>query len=358
MKLIRQALIKLVGYTLISIVAYILVCLKILFFSVVALELGHSFSYTPFQQVQKKIYGIGFRNVWQGIPTCVEPNDDLVYVPKLGVCKFSNFEFDTVLNFDSYGRIVPNRIYTKESQPGIAILGDSHAMGWGVNDDQTFANILQSGTNKPVFNLAVSSYATERELKRLLLSGLLKKVDTIIITYCDNDIYANMKDLTKSEHEEQVKDFKRSLLTDAHGAMNSGLRKTAFSELIKYSLVVIPESIVDFIYGPIQNPSLDKHFNFENHYVSLTEILKRYKSYIDDKKIIVIYINEHGRKFIGFPVGIDKNLKFVSYQEPELNKSHFFNVDDHLNAHGHEAIGLWLTSLLKLSDSHDSPIKK
>ena len=67
------------------------------------------------------------------------------------------------------------------------MLGDSHAMDLGVNDADTFANVLQKTTGRPVYNLAVSSYGTYREVKRLLQSGLIKDVDTIIIQYCNND---------------------------------------------------------------------------------------------------------------------------------------------------------------------------
>ena len=38
-------------------------------------------------------------------------------------------------------------------------------MGWGVNDDETFSHYLEKKLNKKVYNLAVSSYGTVRELK-------------------------------------------------------------------------------------------------------------------------------------------------------------------------------------------------
>ena len=40
-------------------------------------------------------------------------------------------------------------------------------MGWGVNDNETFSAILEQKINRPVYNLAVSGYGTQRELIRL-----------------------------------------------------------------------------------------------------------------------------------------------------------------------------------------------
>lgn len=34
-------------------------------------------------------------------------------------------------------------------------------MGWGVNDDETFAALLERKLNKKIYNLAVSGFATK-----------------------------------------------------------------------------------------------------------------------------------------------------------------------------------------------------
>ncbi|MFP5462523.1 MAG: CidA/LrgA family protein, partial [Gammaproteobacteria bacterium] len=45
---------------------------------------------------------------------------------------------------------------------GIVVIGDSHAMGWGANDEETFAAQLQALSGRPVYNLGVASYGTAR----------------------------------------------------------------------------------------------------------------------------------------------------------------------------------------------------
>ena len=54
------------------------------------------------------------------------------------------------------------------------------------------ARVLEKKINRRVYNLAVSGYATERELIRLEKSNLLSKIDTIIIQYCNNDYHENL----------------------------------------------------------------------------------------------------------------------------------------------------------------------
>ena len=70
----------------------------------------------------------------------IEFDKDLIFIPKETSCEFKNFEYNTVLTFDKYGRYSNHPL---ENGPGIAVLGDSHAMGWGVNDNETFSAILE-----------------------------------------------------------------------------------------------------------------------------------------------------------------------------------------------------------------------
>ena len=138
---------------------------------------------------------LGYRKIWQTQKECVEFDSNLIFRPAIGKCIFKNIEFSTELNFNMNGRITKNNLI--ENNNGIAILGDSHAMGWGVNDEETFAALLENKINKKVYNLAVSGYATKRELERLQTSNLIEKIDTIIIQYCNNDYHENLLSVNK-----------------------------------------------------------------------------------------------------------------------------------------------------------------
>ena len=78
---------------------------------------------------------------------------------------FNNIEFKTIISFDEFGRTSDHPINNDSN--GIAVLGDSFAMGWGVNDKETFSYLLEKKINRPVYNLGVSGYGTIRELIRL-----------------------------------------------------------------------------------------------------------------------------------------------------------------------------------------------
>ena len=79
-------------------------------------------------------------------------------------------------------------------------------MGWGVNDDETFSYILQNILKRQVYNLAVSSYGTAREIIRLNKTNLLRNSNTLIIQYHENDINEN-KDFHKIKNDEYENKF-------------------------------------------------------------------------------------------------------------------------------------------------------
>jgi hypothetical protein len=64
-------------------------------------------------------------------------------------------------------------------------------MGWGVDDDETFASIIASKVKVPVLNLAVSSYGTVREIMRLRMHPRFQEANCIFIQYSWNDFQEN-----------------------------------------------------------------------------------------------------------------------------------------------------------------------
>ena len=75
-----------------------------------------------------------------------------MYKPKSGECIFNNPEFQTKLKFDNFKRIRDQNNKEINLNDYILVLGDSVAMGWGVNDDETFL-LFRKKTNKKVYNL-------------------------------------------------------------------------------------------------------------------------------------------------------------------------------------------------------------
>jgi len=65
-------------------------------------------------------------------------------------------------------------------------------MGWGVEQDSSFAQVLEKLSGKTVLNTAVSSYGTAREMRTLTFANL-DDVKTVIIQYCGNDLEENKR---------------------------------------------------------------------------------------------------------------------------------------------------------------------
>ena len=268
---------------------------------------------------QKNFYNqLGYRKIWQNEKNCVEFDEKLIFKPKIGKCLFANPEFNTVLNFDEEGRLKGNKLINKHSTEGVAVIGDSHAMGWGVNDNETFSAILEKKLNKKIYNLAVAGYATEREILRLENSGLLKKINTIVIQYSDNDYNENISKI--SDNNIEISKVKFNELISAKQTFFKRLRKA-----IRYSYII-----------PIEKLNYKNHIlmNWNDHEKIFYKIINKY-DFLKEKKIIVIYVNGENIKFNNFPNGQSKILENLFFLDISYQKKDFFILDGHLNKYGH-----------------------
>jgi len=318
-------------------VTYLFVCAIIYFVSYFSLVKKIFIDMPAFRAVQKSLYYGPYLEVWQNKHDCVTYDEELIYVPRIGACRHKNAEFDITLNFTKNGRSMP-KIKNKNTKP-IIVLGDSHAMGWGVNDNKTFSYVLQNLSKTPVYNLAVSSYGTVREVIRLEKSGLLEKSDIIIIQYHENDLKENLNfpKLKKNEYLNIFSKMTSSYLSADVLDIKSILRS------YKSSLRLIFTDITGFfIKKEIEE-------NFDPHYKPLIESIRKIKNF-REKKIIIFYSDSPKFRFHNFPNGYDKenlNIYFHNIFNVEFNQEDYFYLDKHPNNLGHKKIGENLYNILK-----------
>ncbi|MBE9560138.1 MAG: SGNH/GDSL hydrolase family protein [Proteobacteria bacterium] len=84
-----------------------------------------------------------------------------------------------------------------------AVVGDSFSFGLGVDDDETFTALLNTGKDqkKHYYNYSVPGYSTDQQL--LLINKFKDEIskNVLLIVYLGNDIFDNMRDYPlQAEH--------------------------------------------------------------------------------------------------------------------------------------------------------------
>lgn len=321
----RRRLAQVLGLALIALALYAMLAAMVLAASLVLLQKGITPDVPWISSIQQNIYMRATRSVWQSQVSCVDFDDELIYKPKIGACQFNNAEFKTTLNFSAEGRFTGE----KPAGTGIAVIGDSHAMGWGVQDEETFAALLQKMTRRPVYNLAVSSYGTVREVLRLEKSGLLAKVDTVIIQYCGNDLDENKRGEISGTDENRKKFNKITTGKQSFMGLLGMIRKTygyVFTLPFKRNKATVAE--------PARPAQASKAADdFSSHYQPLMAVLGKHPS-LKDKRVLIFYNNGHGQRFQSFPVGKDKLLPNVEFVNISIDSSDYYRLDDHMTPAG------------------------
>lgn len=308
---------RLVGGALFALVLYGTLGAVVYLASLLALQQGVRLDLPWFAATQKSLYRNGHVSVsnWLTIPGCIEPDSDLIYVPSRGTCAFDDIEFKTTLTFAGEGRDTG----PKPAGVGIAVIGDSHTMGWGVNDRETFAAHLQAMSGRPVYNLGVASYGTARELIRLKKSGVLDKVDTVVLQYCNNDRGENLKFDSASGQDLQDRVF---------GPPPSRAQPSRLAQLAGgygYALAAPFRSLSESL----------RRKNFDPHYAALMPVLKEHRDIIKGKRVIVFYANPYGQRYRNFPSGSDATMPNVEFVDLGLTPADHRKLDNHMTPAGH-----------------------
>ena len=326
---------KIFFYSITLIFYYLFITAIVFSFSYISLINGKTYDWFWVKSIQKKTYFRGTINIWQYNNNCTTFDKNLFYKPKVGKCNFSNPEFETVLNFDEFIRThdLLNKNYNSDEY--ILVLGDSIAMGWGVNNDKTFSYLLEKSLEKKVYNLGVSSYGTVREIKRMLLSPYYKNSKTILIQYHPNDLYENQEmDINKIYLEKNyIETFEND--DDMFSEKNTNIKHILRN--YKTAIRLFFADIIDILFKEDNLEIID----FKDHQKYLEEVIKK-NIEVNQKNIIVFLPIAPYQKVKNFPNSNDQ----IKYYLFELENDDFFNVDDHPNQKGHLTIANKLNDIL------------
>ena len=295
-----------------------------------------------FQQVDRHFK----RSLIQFEPACTQYDPELTYILKPGSCTFENVEFSTEVRVNRLGLRDDDAAL---EAPDVIVLGDSYAMGWGVQQDETLERVLGRATGLKVLNAGISSYGTAREMK------LLDRLDTsrmkfLIVQYHDSDVVENLAFrehsgtipiLGAAEYQATV-DWYQARQGYWPGKYLAGL-------FLKITRLETPDPNAPRM--PSAMSSVDEATLFLNVLAHGT------RKPLDDVKLIVFEASEQirpPRSFLANVAVVSRRDDQPAYVQrlraldvaPLLEEADFYSLDDHLRARGHETIGKALAELV------------
>lgn len=299
-----------------------------------------------FRRLIQQVYRHFDRAFIQFDPNCARYDPELTYTLKPGVCTFENVEFSDEFRVNRLGLRDDE---ASLSAPDVIVLGDSHAMGWGVEQHETLARVLAEESGLKVLNASISSYGTAREM-RLLDRLDVSRLKTLIVQYSDNDLPENR---TFREHggflpimsEEQYRSAVRH-----YGAQRSYYPgKYVYRLFMKLTRLEEPEP---------DRVRMDPVTPIEEAELFLDVLATGARAPLDRVQVIVFEISEQltpPRPFIaalrdvsrreGYPPFVRQLVTLDVTQL--LRPDDFYILDDHLKAHGHQVIGEALADLVR-----------
>ena len=128
--------------------------------------------------------------------TIVQPNlsDRIIYELKPNITE--RFEH-VMITTNSFGLRSPEILVKKPTDTyRVAVLGDSYAFGWGVEQDRPFSRVMEAELNRnqngrrfEVLNFGVPGYATFQEVAQFLEKGAQFAPDAVVVYVISNDFH-------------------------------------------------------------------------------------------------------------------------------------------------------------------------
>lgn len=316
----------------------------ILLISFILLEAILFFLYQNYSLINKlpalKPYFKGYyaanRSIIQLNPECAKYDQKLFYTLKPGVCIFKNKEFETKYQINKIGVRDDEESLKK---PEIIILGDSYAMGWGTDQNNNFAALLEEKLGVKILNSAISSYGTAREY--LMLKNLDKsKLKYLIIQYCPNDYPENKLFIENNFN------LKISPQSEYEDTVAKHLKKAGKYKVFKFSSILIRN-----ISRQIRHKNVEAKIDTKTEFDAFSQILKLIQKDVGKNVKIILFANDsYGSLNSDLDNYFkDKKIKnlIVFDASKILSKEDYFILDDHMNKNGHTKIANEIYELIK-----------
>ena len=298
-----------------------------------------------------------------GLKPCFVFDKKLLYRGSpFATCYSRNVEFSVDYQFNEFGVRDTSAALVS---PQTLVLGDSHAMGWGVDSGKRFSSLLSDEFGSTL-NLGVSSYGTARELLIMKLfyekyPDAYSSVRNIVIQYCVNDFGEN----GAFGDREYVVNPNATYSQQPLSSPVSGIELTSplyFSQwrhharslrrLVPYfwthslaelvSLIRVKGFSLKFPLDPLTVP-------YPRHGEAFVRTFTPYRNLLSGKNIYVIISTDYGAWNESVYADLRHSLPKLRRSLPNSNivlldstsvcgSECYFRLDDHLNEHGHSRL--------------------
>lgn len=257
--------------------------------------------------------------------------------------RFTNPEFDVEIKTNSLG------VRDDEASlryPAVVVLGDSHGMGWGVEQDERLSEVLEKQLQVNVLNTAITSYGTHRETK-LLSEVDLDSCKMLVIQYCYNDLEENKANLTETQ-KPGIDAFgfgvaeKENIINKTYFPF-----KGLFLSLRWLIVSGIKSAVQPASKAPVQQVAASPVVESE-HAVNFFPYLKRIRERYQGP-IVVFDLGTYNYPIVNELQAYQAvhpltGVYFINVHLL-LSRQDYFTIDDHINARGHAKIGTALADL-------------
>jgi len=290
------------------------------------------------QKTHRNFYAGYLRNIPAFQDGLGRYDSTLFYTLQPGQQKNTNIEFSNTYSINSQG-VRDDEVSL--DFPEIIVLGDSHSMGWGVEQEEAFADLLEKQSNQTVLNTGIVSYGSAREY---LMFNQLKtdSCRTLIWQYCSNDKTENQSFIKNgnqlkisSKQEYQFSCYKNFIQKNYYPfkfifeSIAHQFRRTRHRKNFKSDSIPMEEEVSNFfkIVMLLQQKFKGKIviFNLESYQTS-DILIKEFEKYVTANNLRNIHI-----------IDTSKILKEKDY----------FTIDGHINVSGHKKVSILLQNAIQ-----------
>ncbi len=272
-----------------------------------------------------------YRNIIQFEPNLARYDSELTYTLKPGTFFFSNPEFRNRFMVNSLGFRDDEKSL---ASPEIIVLGDSYAMGWGVDQDKTYAALIEEEKGLLTLDTAIASYGSVREMRTL------DRVDTSSLKYLIIHYIFNDYDENKAFYEN--KNILNITAKDKYDEVVKEYLKTKRYYPGKYIKIAYKNMWEDFKAPKATKKTVSFQESSNDAKYFINALMKASSKDLTDVKVIVLadkaftlsLKDEISRN--DYPAYV-KNIDTIDWQD-KMTKDCFYALDDHINAKGHKIL--------------------